>query len=518
VLGIERVDRETVLNSLTLQTGQPFRRGALLESQRTLYESNLFRLAVISVPDSLPPALRDSVKDVTVFVSESPLRERRLGIGITSVDFVQTQGHYTNYNLLGGARRLDLDITVGNLLARHLAGRGFFVDPATIVPGRDLGEFQQPTWSVSANFRQPAFMRRPRDQAGFSAFAHRRSSPGIYIDRGFGGAATFTRQVRVRAPASLSYRFEINRVEAGDVYFCVNYGVCDISTIETLRAHRSLSPISLSGFVDRSDVPLNPTRGYSARASLEHASGITRSDYAFYRAALDVAAYTHRELNVFSAHLKLGVVRTAGTSSSAEGVLHPRKRFYAGGANSVRGFPENQLGPRILAIDPARLAGGDNANGCARTADEIALCDPNASHLRHSDFLPQPLGGTSVIEASVEWRFPTPLHRKLDGALFIDAGVVGRSALQTLSDLPAIAKGAAAITPGFGVRYRSPVGPIRFDIGINPRLHEELPVVTEVLHDGERRIVTLPLSRRYTLGGPRLLDRLTVHFSIGQAY
>ena len=59
----------------------------------------------------------------------------------------------------------------------------------------------------------------------FGVFAHRRSEIGIFIDRGYGAQATFTRQLAERAPASLTYRYEVTRVEAGDIYFCTNYGV-----------------------------------------------------------------------------------------------------------------------------------------------------------------------------------------------------------------------------------------------------------------------------------------------------
>ena len=53
VRGNEEVDAATIGNSITLQTGKPFRYTDLAESQRNLYESNLFRMAVFSVPPRL---------------------------------------------------------------------------------------------------------------------------------------------------------------------------------------------------------------------------------------------------------------------------------------------------------------------------------------------------------------------------------------------------------------------------------------------------------------------------------
>jgi outer membrane protein assembly factor BamA len=75
-----------------------------------------------------------------------------------------------------------------------------------------------------------------------------------------------------------------------------------------------------------------------------------------------------------------------------------------------------------------------------------------------------------------------------------------------------------AVTPGFGVRYVSPVGPIRFDIGLNPQRAEELSVVTSVVENGQQKIIPLTTQRRYLPTGGGLLNRMVLHFSIGEAY
>ena len=511
VVGLERVSRQTVLNAITLRRGERYRQGDVLESQRNLFESNLFRLAAVEVPPQF-----DSVKRVTITVAESPLHDAHTGAGLTNIEFFQTDGQYTAYNLLGGARRLDVTATVGNILATQLAGHGFFYNPGDNIPGADAGKYLQPTWAASVDFRQPAFLHRPANQAGFSAFAHRRSTPGIFIDRGYGAATTITNQVRLRAPVSLTYRFEVNRVDASDVYFCINFGVCEAPTIDALRAHQRLSPLALTGFIDRSDDPLDPTRGYLARAELEHASTITLSDYGYNRAYLDVAAYNHRGFSsVYAGHLKIGFVRAGGGSES---VLHPRKLLYAGGASSVRGYGTNQLGPRVLTIAPERLTDATKANACTAASISDGSCDPNGVvGLKDSEFNPQPLGGTSLIEGSIEYRVPIAMRRKLTAAVFIDGAIVGSGFVPSLATIRKITKGSGAITPGVGIRYKSPVGPIRIDMGFNPARTENLQVVTESLVNGERRILTLPNLRAYT-SAKTLLDRFTLHFSIGQAY
>jgi outer membrane protein assembly factor BamA len=522
VTGADRIDVATIRRSITFRQGDLYRQSDVLESQRNRYESNLFRLASIDVPPQY-----DSVKNVNIDVSEAPLHEARLGPGLTNVDFLQFQAHYTSYNLFGGARRLDLDASIGNLLASSLQGRGTFrnIRNDLAAPDTNISPYVQPTYSMSVDFKQPAFLQRAADAASFGAFTHRNINPGVFIDQGFGGTTTLTHQLAVRAPLSINYRYEVNRVQASDVYFCVNFGVCDSLTIGTLRSHQALSPLTLTGFIDRSDIPFSPTKGYVARLDFEHASAYTASDYRYNRFFLDAAAYGHRSRtkNVYSAHLRVGWVRPVNSGADI-GLLHPRKRFYAGGANSVRGYAENQLGPRILTIDDSTLVKGATslAGGtCALTPDAVKFCDPNSPKLTRGNFVPQPLGGTSLIEGSVEYRTPLPLGphiRNFVGAVFLDGGIVGSGSIRGIQTVTNIVKGTGAITPGFGIRYVSPVGPIRVDIGINPNRAETLGVVTAVRDStGQRRIVPLAVSRNYTQG-KTLLDRLLLHFSIGEAY
>ena len=516
VLGNRRVATQTILNMLLLRPGQPFIRDNMLESQRTLYTSSLFQLASI-----LPPT-GDSVKHIEIQVVEAPLHEARAGGGLDNVNFGRVEANYTAHNLGGGARQLGITASLANLLATNLNNHWPFIDETQNLFG-PTSIFLQPTWGASIDLQQPAFLR-PENQAGVGIFAHRRAEPGIFIDRGYGATATFTRQVMPRLPASLTYRYEITRVEAGDIYFCVNYGVCDSTTIATLRTHQSLSPLTFTAFVDRSDQPFTPTKGYVARMDLQYASAFTLSDYRYQRASVDAAAYWHPSLRpeVLASHVRLGFVR-AMASASGDTVLHPRTRFYAGGAMSVRGYGENQLGPRVLTIDADSLRFSTNRTTGAVTVlcpltTPITACDPNKVQ-GNGLFVPRPTGGTSVIEGSIELR--VPLMHRLDGAVFVDGAIVGNGALQGFQQLASItqfAQGTGAITPGVGIRYISPVGPIRVDLGYNPRLIENLPVVTNAVINGVTQLVSLQRERTFTDGRNTFLGHLVLHLSIGQAY
>jgi outer membrane protein assembly factor BamA len=351
-------------------------------------------------------------------------------------------------------------------------------------------------------------------------------APSVFVERGEGANVSFTREVADKVPVSLTYRLELTGILAGDVYFCVNYGVCDPQTISALRERQRLAPLSLTAILNRQNDPLAPSRGYTAQARLEHASGFTGSSFRYNSVYVEGAAYRPiGSRSVLAAHSRVGFVRALSSTRLATGagdtvsgdILHPRTRLYAGGARSVRGVGENQLGPRVLTVPPKKLA----AIGCALTGDAIADCDLSAkdtsgSGLTDRDFTPRPLGGRALIEGSVEYRFP--VWGNLYGATFIDGALLGQGSLETAT------RGAGAITPGIGIRYRSSVGPIRVDLGLNPSVSEALSVITQIKDaDGQLKIVQLRNKWSYNpTGGASgitgVFHRLTLHLSIGEAY
>ena len=93
-----------------------------------------------------------------------------------------------------------------------------------------------------------------------------------------------------------------------------------------------------------------------------------------------------------------------------------------------------------------------------------------------------PKGGDGDLIFNAELRFP--VVGKFGGVVFVDTGnVFARAGDVSLTDL--------RTGVGLGVRYRSQVGPVRFDVGFNPV--------------------------RRTIGG-KLEPSRTFHFSIGQAF
>ena len=518
ITGNEEVTDETIREGLRLKRGRVLRVNDVLAARRSLYESNLFHEVDVTVP-----AQPDSAKRVEVAVREAPPRSMRVGGGFNTIEFVQFDARFTHYDWLGAGRRLDLRATVGNLLAAQLNNRIIFHN---VLPENELEDeepFLRPTWLLSVGFMQPAF-QSAENLLGVELFANRRTIPGIVIDRGYGANVSLTRRFGYDTQLSLGYAFELTSVESGDLYFCINYGVCSLGTIDALRGRHIMSPATAGLQADHTDNPLGATSGYRLAADVEHASAITASQFRYNRVSAEGAYYWPLDVfrrRVVAGRLRIGWVKNlagsaeaVGVGDSEEALLHPRKRFYAGGSRSVRGFGENQLGPRTLTIDPTELLEAED--GCTLEQIRAATCDPHVAEME--EFIPRPNGGTTLLEASVEYRFP--LTRSLTGAVFLDGAVIGEGFASTFSD------GSRAVAPGIGVRLTTPVGPVRIDLGFRPNTTERLPVVTEYLDDdGERQLVELDTRRSYNAveaagGGflDEIFSRLALHLSIGEAF
>jgi outer membrane protein assembly factor BamA len=313
----------------------------------------------------------------------------------------------------------------------------------------------------------------------------------------------------------------------------------------------------LTSQTGRADDPLSPTRGTIGRLTFEHASGATLSQFRYNRAVVEVSHYrpAPRFATVtLAGRVRAGYVRPIGNTASAGGVggtsfnlLHPRTRFYAGGAQSVRGYGENQLGPRVLTVDPNVIRGRRDSSGVtsyvplggAQPPGDLRECFANrettldstgrrlAYPIGDGSFNPRPLGGSALVEANLEARFP--IWQQLFGAVFVDAGVLGERSFRDLT------AGTRTVTPGFGVRYRSPVGPVRVDLGIRPNRAEVLPVITQFTDStGANRLFDLTSGgactdaavrpacrqfRRDTQSGVQgVVRRLVLHLSIGEAF
>lgn len=525
VVGTREVEPRVVRRLLTFRSGDLYRERAIHESQRRLYSVELFQYA------DIVPQLEDgdSIVEVAVRVNEGRIRAVREGIGLSTSDCLQAEASWAHRNFLGGARRLEVSAGLSNLLTPSLAGR-FPCTQAGDTLNRS-SPFNKVNWIGRVGFHEPWFFSS-RNSLRLGLFAQRQSLPLIYARVTYGGDITLERRIASRTPLTLAYRTERDSLDAGSasVFFCANFGFCLPQDVRELAEPRWLSWVSIGLTRDRTDAIFNPTRGYVAHVEVEHASRFTHSDYAYSRAWADVSAFTSLAGGVLAVRARPGWVRPIGRGielgeleAAAVGpdIVHPLKRFYAGGANTVRGFGQNLLGPLALLLPRLDTL----ALGCSHAAIDLVAGvwrECHAGRLPAEGFQPRPVGGTVSLVGNVEFRFPL-FGSKWSGAPFVDFGAVWRDEQEFEASLSSGLLNDLVWTPGFGIRYLSPVGPLRMDIGYNTIGARMYPVVTQVDLPAGTQVVQLEQPYRYDpfhdpSGFQEFLNRLQIHFSLGQAF
>jgi outer membrane protein insertion porin family len=495
--GNRRLSADALRSALVLRPGELYRRADVLESLRHLYESRVVASAFIAVP---PNTQGDSLTPVVVRVQERNPFQFGVDAALNTSDFLQVAGRVGLFAIDGGRWQLVMRGATGNLLAPGLEGAGPFTDVAA--DDSIDRAFTRPTWQAQVEATR-LWAGSPRNRLTLSAFGQRLSEASAFVDRALGLSTLFTREVTDRAGVSLGYRFERAAVEAGDAYFCESFGLCEAAVLGAFRDFHRLSSVSLGSSLDYANSPVAPSRGQTMRVDLEYASPVTGSEYDHFRVDGEATAYRPLRSWVLAARVRAGWAHTSGD------VLHPRMLFYAGGSQSVRGYRENQLGPRVLRVRGEDLV----ASGCTEASIADGSCNPNAAP--PGAFFPQPVGATTLLEGSVELR--KRFAWRLGGVLFADAAVIGPGAGALSSER------VAAVTPGVGLRYELPVGALRLDAGWQPDRSERLPVLVETSGaDGSSQLVRLTAERRWSslddANGRRGLRRLTLHFAIGHAF
>lgn len=524
VQGNAQVAPRVVRRMLTFGTGDFYSYDDLLRSQRNLFALETFRHVEIRADVN---ATADTLVPVVVQVNEGNLHRVRFGAGMSTAEFFNVEGLWTSRNFMGGARRLELRGRVYNVLADPL----HYISPPfedTRRPYNDL------SGSVSLDFTQPWFFD-PQNTFNAGFYAERRSLPDVFVRTARGAYFAMARSLSPGESFSFGYRPELTQLTAGgDLVFCVNFVACGAEEIQVLRDPHWLSPITASYARDRANSLFAPTGGYIMRFDAEYAARGVGSDFAYSRFTAEATDYSELARGVvLAARLRPGFARALGEPGAGLG-LHPQKRFFGGGSNSVRGFAQFRMGPKLLTVNAAQTL-ADSANGAACTAQQINAGSCSVTDLadRRSDlFDVRPVGGEAIMEGNLELRVPFFLD-KLRAAAFVDFGQVWRRSHDVrLRDL--------VFTPGFGFRYFSAIGPMRVDIGYNPQNGERLQVLTTKVICGQPELCpsgeAIEPGKHYTSaqltntdelvplgtvlwGADRsFINHFQLHFSIGQAF
>lgn len=182
------------------------------------------------------------------------------------------------------------------------------------------------------------------------------------------------------------------------------------------------SAIQLLAGLDAREGFLDPRSGHYLRGSVEYSGEAIGSELHFLRGTLAVV-----EILPLFEGLRLVASGRAGVIARLPGtdVIPLQERFFLGGDTSIRSFRQDKAGPQ--------------SNGT-------------------------PVGGESVLTFNLELRFPVgflPVLEGLDGAIFGDTGTLN-------SNLEDFGGGRYFFGVGTGVRYKTPVGPLRLDLAFNP--------------------------------------------------
>ena len=235
----------TLRRALMLRPGELYTRDAVLETERRLYQSPAIARALVVTPPS-----GDSVKHITVAVTETSPRQASVTLGFNTIDFGQAAVEL-RHNVLGAGRWLSLRAAAGNLLGNQLNGRAIFRE-AIPDGATDASVFLRPTYQGSLTLTQP-WIAGARTSASLTVFGGRRSLPGVVVDENVGASVGVVRELAPKLPVGINYRLESTRVRGGAIYYCAGYGICDNATVAALSSRQRLAPVGVSGWIDRAD-------------------------------------------------------------------------------------------------------------------------------------------------------------------------------------------------------------------------------------------------------------------------
>ncbi|HKV70714.1 MAG TPA: BamA/TamA family outer membrane protein [Gemmatimonadales bacterium] len=443
VQGLKRVDTSTVMHAIPLRSADMYRQDQIYESQRNLYSLGLFGSVTVAPADSVAPD--DSVVNVAVQVTEGPRHAVRGGIGYGSVDCFRAQAGWSAVDFLGGGRSLDLTGSVSKLGVGYPTNWGLEKN----VCGYLLNDSTADTlnYTLSATLSQPSFLS-PRHTGSLTLLGERRSEYRIYTRQDVGANVGVVFNAHRDVPVSVGYGISVGRTIASNGLLCALFQACDAQDQSQLVNTKRFAAVSATAVRDQVNSVLDPTEGSRFTLNFTHSSRFVGADpfYDFNRGELEYSQYFPLgRSGVFAWRVRGGMILggTSPLAGQSTKFVPLEQRFYAGGPNSVRGYGRNELGPTGYFITDTTASKGYRLQG----QDTIW----NTLHTA-------PLGGNAVVVMNAELRFATPiLPDRMRVALFVDVGQVWErgDVLTPISGL--------RVTPGAGLRFTTPLGPVRLD-------------------------------------------------------
>ncbi len=453
--GLDATKPQLVNRRILLNPGEPLSQSRMTETQRRLNDLGIFAKVDVAVqnPDGDEPA-----KYVLIQLEESKkysisgglgFEVARIGGGTTSFDSPAGQA--------GFSPRASLDLTRLNF--------------------RGLGHVVSVRGSVSTlqqrallSYTAPQFMSNERLALSFVGLFDDSLDVRTFASRRWEGSTQLSH--RWTRSKTVQYRFSYRRVGVDQGSLKI-----DPALIPLLSQPVRVGILSGTYIDDRRDNPLDAHAGTHNTLDLGLASKAFGSQVAYMRMLARNSTYHRLGTRLVLARTTMfGVI---GSLSENTAIADPTQdiplpeRFFAGGASSHRGFPDNQAGPRDLKTG-------------------------------------FPLGGKAVLVAGTELRFPL-LGNTLGGVIFHDAGNVYSSVSDVSFRVLQHSRqdfNYMVHAVGFGFRYRTPIGPLRLDLAysVNPPRFFGFQGTTEQLLQN----LGTPTDQR--------ISHFQFHFSLGQAF
>jgi outer membrane protein insertion porin family/translocation and assembly module TamA len=385
--GLDRVAPEVALRELAIESGEPLTSSAIVETERRLMGTGLFRSAVVGrsadgVGGGPENERAEGAVDLVIRLEEALPRSFRASVGYGSEDGPRGEVGLVWRNFLGDGRRLGL--------------RAF----ASLL---DLG--------IEGSLGEP-YLLGPRTRGDLGVSALRQTRPGYEaFVTGASAIATFVPDRYGPWSFSVGPGYELSEIRD----FSVEVG-------ESLRGPRDATIVNTFGAIryERVDDRLDPRDGFRAELANELGSRGFGSDLDYHLWSLDLRGYLGVGPLVLATR---AAATTLDPISGGRADVPLTRRLYSGGTNSVRGFGFQKLGPEDASNDP--------------------------------------VGGLSRLEVGTElrWRF----WRRFSLVGFVDAGDVRSGTWK-------FRPGELRASAGPGLRFDTPVGPLRLDMGflLNP--------------------------------------------------
>jgi outer membrane protein insertion porin family len=424
-VGQRRTRLSLIEKTAQISSGAPMERKDLLEGESRLYDLNVFDWSSVG---PAKPITDETEEAALVKVHEAKRNEITYGFGF---EISHRGGNVpTGSVAVPGGPPVNLP---GNQIA---PSQSTFASPRGSIEFnrrnmRGMGETASASLVLSrldqrvlASYGQPHFLASAWSSL-VSVSAERTTENPLFAARLGDASFQVERVLSRKTNTRLQLRYDFNKTALSELL------VPELVLAEDRSVH--LSTFSGTFLRDTRDKPLDAHRGSFGTLTLGITPGGLGSSAKFAKMLGQYAFYRPYHSIVFANSLRLGLVK------SFDGSFVPTSQLYfSGGGNSLRGFPIDQAGPQRLVPFCNVL---QQQTGCVNVT--------------------VPVGGRQLFILNSEMRFPVKLNKALGGVVFYDGGnVYSAISLRNFAD-------NYSNTVGLGLRYATPVGPVRFDIGRN---------------------------------------------------